>query len=260
MKKVSICGKGGSGKSVIVTLMARVLVEEGYTVLTVDSDESNPGLYRMFGFDSPSRPVVDVDRSQAYLAAVFQEDAIGIDDIPKEYLNEEGNLKLMVIGKIVQALEGCACVMGSIVKDFMRKLVLEENEIALVDTEAGVEHFGRGLEQFIDTVMLLVEPSFESFALADKARGLATGMGVPINVWAVLNKIPSREVENDLRERLARRNIEVAGVIYYDPQIQHDCLIGEKLSNSQAKLDVAKMVQFIFSSRPASGDVTSTSM
>ena len=245
MQKVSICGKGGGGKSVVVSLMARVLAEKGYTVLAVDSDESNPGLYRMLGFESPSRPVVDVDRSQAYLAPEFQEKNIYIHDIPAEFLNEDGNLKLMVIGKINQALEGCACVMGSIVKDFMRKLILKENEIVIVDTEAGVEHFGRGLEQHVDTVLLLVEPSFESFLLADKASRLATGMGVPINVWAILNKISSTEMENDLRERLAGRNMRVAGVIHYDEQLYKDCWIGKPLGNSPAKSEVEKIVEFL---------------
>ncbi|KPJ51676.1 MAG: ATP-binding protein, partial [Dehalococcoidia bacterium DG_18] len=50
--KIAVCGKGGSGKSAIVTLLAKGLREKGYKVLVVDSDESNSGLYRMLGFDS----------------------------------------------------------------------------------------------------------------------------------------------------------------------------------------------------------------
>ena len=52
--KISICGKGGSGKSVIVTLLANEFRARGYRVLVVDSDESNSSLYRILGFaDSP---------------------------------------------------------------------------------------------------------------------------------------------------------------------------------------------------------------
>ena len=51
IKKIAVAGKGGTGKSSVVTLMANALREEGYTVLVLDTDESNPGLYRMFGFD-----------------------------------------------------------------------------------------------------------------------------------------------------------------------------------------------------------------
>ena len=55
-RKIAIAGKGGVGKSTVVTLMANALKEEGYTVLVVDTDESNPGLYRLFGFAKPPQP------------------------------------------------------------------------------------------------------------------------------------------------------------------------------------------------------------
>jgi len=245
MKKVSICGKGGGGKSVVISLIASILVEEGYTVLAIDSDESNPGLYRMLGFENPPRSIVDVDRSQAYLAPEFEEKHIRISDIPSEYLAEKGTLKLVVIGKIQQALEGCACVMGNIVRDLLSKLIVEDKEIVLVDTEAGVEHLGIGLEEYVDTVLLLVEPSFESLALAEKAYGMVAKMDSAIQIWAVLNKITSPEIENDLREKLVKRNIKVAGVIHYDPQLYHDCWIGKPLGDSQAKQEAREIANFL---------------
>jgi CO dehydrogenase maturation factor len=41
--KISVCGKGGSGKSTIVSLLASEAQTRGYHVLVVDSDESNSG-------------------------------------------------------------------------------------------------------------------------------------------------------------------------------------------------------------------------
>ena len=54
-RKIAVCGKGGSGKSTVAALMARGLQDRGARVLVVDSDESNPGLYRVLGFDQ--RPI-----------------------------------------------------------------------------------------------------------------------------------------------------------------------------------------------------------
>ena len=36
--KISICGKGGSGKSTVVTLLAKAVREKDLSVLVVDSD------------------------------------------------------------------------------------------------------------------------------------------------------------------------------------------------------------------------------
>jgi CO dehydrogenase maturation factor len=44
------------------------------------------------------------------------------------------------IGKILQSLEGCACPMGVLSREFLKKLYLNENTVAVVDMEAGVEH------------------------------------------------------------------------------------------------------------------------
>jgi CO dehydrogenase maturation factor len=57
--KVSVCGKGGSGKSTVVTLLANLTRQRGFKVLVVDSDESNSGLFRMLGFEKPPIPLME---------------------------------------------------------------------------------------------------------------------------------------------------------------------------------------------------------
>jgi len=58
--KIAVCGKGGSGKSTIVSLLANEARGKDYKVLVVDSDESNSGLYRMLGFDHPPVPLMEL--------------------------------------------------------------------------------------------------------------------------------------------------------------------------------------------------------
>ena len=45
-------------------------------------------------------------------------------------------------------------------------LTLAEDEIALLDMEAGVEHFGRGTDNSVDGILMIVDPSFESLYLS----------------------------------------------------------------------------------------------
>ena len=53
--KLSVCGKGGSGKSTVVSLLSAAAQAKGLRTLVVDSDESNSGLFRMLGFENPGR-------------------------------------------------------------------------------------------------------------------------------------------------------------------------------------------------------------
>jgi len=251
-QKIAVCGKGGTGKSTVVTLMANALRGAGYLVLILDTDESNPGLHRMLGFDHQSRPLMAVldrfslDETKPETEWLKQ-DEISIQDIPSEYLIESDNLKFLMVGKIIDPFQGCACSMADIARDFIQKLVLRDKEVVLIDMEAGIESFGRGVERGVDTVLIIVEPSFESLALAEKISYMADGIGVN-RVRAIPNKIPSVKIEKKIIEELEKRKIKTIGIVYFDPQISEVGLEGEALpGNSNAEEDVRKITQLLLS-------------
>jgi CO dehydrogenase maturation factor len=247
--KISVCGKGGSGKSTIVTLLANQARKKGYRVLVVDSDESNSGLFRTFGFDQPPVPLMELvggkkkvqeKLKSGYSAAeaetamrVMTQEHIKVDDIPSENIIKQDNLCLVSIGKILQSLEGCACPMGVLSREFLRKLSLASDEIAIVDMEAGIEHFGRGVETSIDTVLVVVEPSFESLQLAERINSLSRGIGVN-NIWAVLSKVPPNGIAAKLKGALDTMGIDMIGCIHYDAEIFQSCLEGRIFGKGKA--------------------------
>jgi len=222
--KISVCGKGGSGKSTMVALLANEARSKGYRVLVVDSDESNSGLFGMLGFDYPPVPLMELVGGKKSLQqkmgqpSVLAESRIVLEDLPPQYLVQKDGLTLVSIGKILQSLEGCACPMGVLSREFLKKLTLSEDELAIVDMEAGVEHFGRGVETSIDSVLIVVEPPLESVNVGQKIHDLASGIGIS-NVWAVLNKVPSGDIATRLKTELQERQIEVVGCIYFDADI-----------------------------------------
>ncbi|MFC1871525.1 P-loop NTPase [Chloroflexota bacterium] len=241
--KISICGKGGSGKSTITALLANEARARGYRVLVIDSDESNSGLFRMLGFDRPPVPLMELVGGRKGLkekmgqSGVLTETRIGLKDIPAPQLLARDGLMLASIGKILQSLEGCACPMGVLSREFLKKLTLEPDEMALVDMEAGVEHFGRGVETSVDGVLIVVEPSFESLELAGRVKDLAAGSGIT-NIWAVLNKIPADDIAEKLKAELNRRGIPVVGGIHSDPDIFRAGLEGGVLDKGKATLEI----------------------
>jgi len=236
--KISVCGKGGSGKSTLVTLLANVAQRRGIRVLVVDSDESNAGLYRLLGFNQPPRALMELVGGKKNLKEkmgqpnILVEKQIPLEHIPPQHVRSKNGLMLVSIGKILQALEGCACPMGVLNREFLKKLHLGENEIAIIDMEAGVEHFGRGIDTSIDKVLLVVEPSLESIILAERIKNLAGD--IKKGFWAVLNKINSEDLASKLRSELKKRGIDVIGVLPNDPVIFEACLEGRAFGQGEA--------------------------
>ena len=196
--KILICGKGGSGKSTLTTLLARALNASGKQVLVVDADESNLCLHRLLGAQlpeilmdamggrkgvnaqlNPSRP----DEAKAPLLKT----PMTLADIPRDCLADADGVKLLVVGKIRSFGEGCACMIGNISKTILNRLQEKDNEMVLIDAEAGLEHFGRRVNAGCDLILCVVDPTFESTALAAAIRQMADSAG--IKVAYILNKV-----------------------------------------------------------------------
>ncbi len=262
MKKIAICGKGGSGKSVITRLLAGGLCGRGFRVLVVDADESNTSLHRMFGSGEPPKTLIDLlgGLQKIEEAIVAQINAGGTEEtlevmretlempvsgIPADYVFEaENGIKLCVVGKIMMALDGCACPMGIVSRSFLKKLRLESDEVAIIDLEAGVEHFGRGVETSVDAVIAVVEPSIDSLEIAERISQLSEQIQIA-DVWAVLNKVPSDDIAAELRARLEGKDITVIGAIPQDPEIFTSCLKGSILGPDVAGENVEEIVDFL---------------
>jgi CO dehydrogenase maturation factor len=247
VRKIAVCGKGGVGKSTVVNLVANAFRGEGYTVLVIDTDESNPGLYRMFGFSEQPKPLISLLSRFAAGQSVtdgswLTRDKITFQDIPADFLLNRDGINFLMIGKIEDPFQGCACSMADLTRDLMGKLVVNDKEVVVVDLEAGIESFGRGMERNADTILIVVEPSFESMALTEKIGYMAEGMGIG-RVRAILNKVPSSVTGQKMTDELGKRNIKTIGNVYLDPQISEAGFEGRPPGDSLAAADIRPIVK-----------------
>ncbi len=237
MPKVIVSGRGGSGKSTLVSLLARELEQEAQ-VLVLDSDESNLSLGLMLGLEPPpqtimeslgGRPAVS-EKMRVLFDSDFKEKPrffegeMSIDGLPQRSASRSGSLSFARVGKIEHSHEGCACPMGAVAKGFLNHISTGDGQWVLVDTEAGVEHFGRGLLEGADAVLFVADPSHEAVLLAAKAAELAGEAGKPF--FLVLNKADA-ETEPLMREKLAAAGLDVLGSIPYLPEVARSNLAGD---------------------------------
>ena len=213
--KVLICGKGGSGKSTITALLAKSMAKRGYNVLVVDSDESNFGLHRQLGVGMPEdfmnylggKKALGEKMMKAFRsgeAASILEGKWRISEIPEAYTAENGNIKMMAVGKIHDFGEGCACPMGALAKNLLKNIETTSEDLILVDTEAGIEHFGRGVEEGCDIILMVLDPSYESIRLSEKIRELTRKAGKPF--YFILNRVDEIKIQL-MTETVGKTNI-----------------------------------------------------
>lgn len=226
--KMLVCGKGGCGKSTITALLAKEMAGRGRKVLVIDTDESNIGLHNLLGIAKPNDFMNYFGGKKILIEKTKTlKDTWKIDDLPRDYISEKGNVKLLSMGKIYEFGEGCACPINVLSSRFLEVLELGNREFLIADTDAGIEHFGRGLERGVDILLAVVDPSQESILLARKISKLGNQVSKP--VYCILNKV-NHETQRFLSESLGNEN--VISAIPEDKEIFISGLKGEELDLS----------------------------
>ena len=233
--KISICGKGGCGKSSITTLLAKEFAKKGYNVLVIDGDESNLSLHKLLGMDLPKDFIEYLGGRKEFMKKLKEkmdgkevelfEEEISIASLPKEYLVEKDNIKLLAIGKIHDFGEGCACPMGALLREFLKSLKLNDKEVVIVDTEAGIEHFGRGVEGGCDVIIAIIDPTYESIRLSKKIEEIGEKLGK--KVYFIVNKVDD-ETKDLILENINKD--KVIAIIPNNKEIMRCGLKGEELN------------------------------
>ena len=246
-----ICGKGGSGKSSVSVLMARALPRKRKVYL-IDSDESNVLLPKLLGV-KPPKPIVEYlggkksifSKGEVNIVNALAKAGKGIklDNLPTEYVSAsmEG-IKLVTIGKVRNFGEGCACPLNFLTKTLLKNLVLNDDEIVLVDTDAGIEHVGRGVEEGCDTILTVVDPTAEALMLAKILK--KTFQNLNKKFWLVLNKATPRITE-PIKEKAKEMNLEINGVIRFDEEIFESGMEGGLLNAKEALSDMEGVLETI---------------
>ena len=144
----------------------------------------------------------------------------------------DGTLAFVRVGKIEHAMEGCACPMGPVARAFLNHLAVGHGQWVLVDTEARVEHFGRGVLEGVDAVLMVVDPSRDAVILAEKG---AAGPGGEKAVRYRPEQSGRRNRSCTERGALGAKGIEIRGALPYAPAVARASVLGEPLAAGAAR-------------------------
>jgi CO dehydrogenase maturation factor len=224
--KVAISGKGGVGKTTLAGVMARILADRGKKVLAIDADP-DANLASALGF--PKEMVEEVTPLVAMTPLVEERTGAKkgtygamfklnpkVDDLPDQLGVSHRGIKLLILGSISQGGGGCFCPENVLLKGLMRHLFVGRDEVVIVDMEAGLEHLGRGSTEFVDALIVVVEPGLRSIGTTKQIRKLAADLGVK-RVLIVGNKITTEEDRKIIEEHLP--DFEILGHLSFNPKI-----------------------------------------
>ncbi len=218
--RIAVSGKGGSGKTTITGLIARIMARDGHKVLAIDADP-NPNMGLAMGV---SRERVEALSAIPTTMAHWEEDDNGqafvkmhapLAQIAADYgINAPDGIRLLVTGQISEAGAGCACSSHTLARGLMAD-VGDWAEFILTDMEAGLEHLSRGTTEHADIMLVVVEPYFRSLDTGARAAPLARALGIP-NIFFVANKIRRESEEQAVQELADKKGFELISMIPHD--------------------------------------------
>jgi len=239
--KIAITGKGGVGKTMLASLLAKIFAESGHSILAIDADP-DANLAATLGFPNPEKitPISQMSElieertgvKPGQTAHYFKLNP-KVDDIPEKYAQEHNGIRLMVMGQIKNGGTGCYCPENALLRALLTHLLVGRDEVVILDMEAGIEHLGRGTVKAIDKLIIVVEPGRRSVETAHRISKLAQDIGLS-NIAVVANKIRSQAEREFLISSLP--SFEFLGFIPYDQALVEADLANLPLLDSSQQI------------------------
>ena len=246
---VAVCGKGGTGKTMLTAIMARVLreINSSAKLLLIDADPTM-GLPNVLGVQV-RRTIGQIREDIIRTARGGSEEEktqLGnmLDYMVLEALHEMDGYALLSMGRTDTV--GCFCPLNDLLRGAI-EILSRTFDIILIDGEAGLEQINRQVMSCIDTLIIVTDATSRGMQTASVIKTMIQSDRVIQcqRIGLVFNKVQGNK---ELLEEYARKmDIMVWGYIPQDENIAHYDLIGKPLTElpptSLALAEVHKILQ-----------------
>lgn len=224
-------GRGGTGKTSFVALMAKYLIGKQATpILLVDADPDQ-NLAEMVGVDleAAGKKTIAELLSETFIAQGGT--MVGIapskrieNRLWEEGLYEGGSFDLFAVG--TKWVEGCYCLPDAALKNALGAITRQYRYI-LIDSPGGLEHLNRKIASDVDIIFDVIGPSNKSFAHVRRAHRVIQDVGIQFDRFFVLG---GYAFPGNLNARVAAETgLLYGGKIEEDPFVADQVMAGRSL-------------------------------
>jgi len=231
--RMVITGKGGVGKTTLTALLAHLFAQEGFRVLAVDGDPQQNLAVTMGILPQDAERIVPVSQSTEYLrektgagpgispGGLITLNPDVSDVIDRFSVTVDKNLRLLVMGGVSQAGCGCLCPEYTLLAAILRHMRLLPDEVVLLDTPAGMEHFGRAVADGFSCALVVADPSHNALSVAKESAGLAQQLGIH-DIILVVNRVGNHADADKIRDKVSGfTGFSRMIFLPFDPEIIH---------------------------------------
>ncbi len=246
MKVIISMGRGGTGKTSFVALMAKYFIEAGVKPLLLIDADPDQNLNEMVGADlshikTISELYYELMEEGGTLTGISPRERMEAK-IWEKSLYEADSFDLLTLG--TKWTEGCYCVPNAALKLVIPSLA-KNYRYTLIDSPAGLEHLNRKIISQVDDIFDVLDPSKKAFQHVNRAYKIIEALDIGFKNFYLVG---GREFPEELGGKAEEKTgLKYLGKIAYDEAVREYVLGGDSLlnlpSNSPAYVSVKNIME-----------------
>lgn len=218
---IAISGKGGTGKTIIVSVLLKILNKNypNAQILAVDAN-LNKDLIRYLGLDEKGS--LHEIRTGKYKYSYDLPESRSKQELIDLYLEDivnkfNDNIDVITSGSPVTL--DCTCYNAKIIRDRMKELSLNY-DIVLIDCSDDLIYLKNIINTDIDSIIIVSDSSRSAITSAARLKYSARDILLPDQTTLLLNKIKQRNLPESIASLIDKYDLDIVGIIPFDNDLR----------------------------------------